>query len=50
MRLLLTSRCEGAGVREQDGDIEVTLGETPFWVRVHESPAAIQVYREIAAW
>ena len=45
---MLTALCEGNGVREQDGEIEISLGHTPIWVRVHESPAAIQVYREVA--
>lgn len=45
---MLAAFCEGNGVCEQDGEIEISLGHTPIWVRVHESPAAIQVYREVA--
>ena len=45
---MLSAFCEGNGVCEQDGEIEVSLGHTPIWVRVRESPAAVQVYREVA--
>ena len=42
----LNSLCEGAGVRE--GDIAVHLVEAPSWIRVHESPGAASLYREVA--
>jgi hypothetical protein len=41
----LSALCEGSGVRE--GDIEVSLSADPIWIRVHDSPSAISLYRMV---
>ena len=44
----LNSLCERTSISvADDGDIAVWLGEIPVWVRVHESPAAVTIYRQV---
>ncbi len=46
---ILNALCERTGVAEADDeDFEVLLDDFPIWVRTHETPPAIQLYREIA--
>lgn len=44
----LNALCEKTGIFvDSDGEIEVSLGHIPVWVRVHESPGAISIYRRV---
>lgn len=46
---ILNALCEGRGVTETDNkDFEVLLDDFPIFVRTHETPPAITLYREIA--
>lgn len=48
VRSVLDSLLEGEGLVEViHGDFEVALGEAPVWVRVHESPGAVSIYRQV---
>jgi hypothetical protein len=46
---ILDNLCESTGIAEHvDGDFRVHLGDTPVWVRIYESPAAVSVFRAVA--